>query len=579
MSEYYIIDGEDDKSYKLYHKQHGEKSIPKSGLSKETMKIISGLPKLASGGKIKDPTEDIPEVPSELLSSQISSTDREEIRDYREPRGYSPERIAKIDELLSNKEYYPEGSRQRKELLIDRKAHSSSPKNEIIDAVSGFVSGETAKNKHIDKLLSNPSEYGLSPETEQKLKEQRYGSAAKIKEAAPSADVPRDVSLSDHAQAVPGIPSQPATPTLSGLYEDALKHTEAGIQAGYDAEIAKANAAQEIFNKGQQRLDNAISIYQKQRADLDTRSNMLMTQMVEGKVDPNKYWDNKSWGARIGAAFAVALSGFGAGILGQSGNTALEIINKEVERDIEAQKSQMEKTKNLLAINFERTKNLDQAVAQTRSDLLSSIEYKLKIAAAQSGSLDAKKNAEILRGELGLQRAKIHEARAKDEASKTLYGSSGQEGLNLGALPPETVQKIVKLPGGQYQVAYDADSAKKAREVLIGAKELQDISADYKKLMKEGTTWAGTKRRAEEEALGSRIILAIKNIGGLGVLSKDDKEIVTGMTPDPSSLMTDKQRVKLEKLNSFIQSKTNAALGSLLPNYKPVVNFEPGIIK
>lgn len=55
------------------------------------------------------------------------------------------------------------------------------------------------------------------------------------------------------------------------------------------------------------------------------------------KIDPNRMWTNKSVGDKILASIAIALGGIGAGLTGGK-NTALELLQREIDRDIEAQK-------------------------------------------------------------------------------------------------------------------------------------------------------------------------------------------------------------------------------------------------
>ncbi|HZU82875.1 MAG TPA: hypothetical protein VE987_08170 [Polyangiaceae bacterium] len=76
---------------------------------------------------------------------------------------------------------------------------------------------------------------------------------------------------------------------------------------------------------------------------------------IEGKlasleaqgVDPNHYWQSLSTGQRIGAAIAIGLGAFGAHALGPRGspgeNGALGIINDAIGRDIDAQKTNLQK--------------------------------------------------------------------------------------------------------------------------------------------------------------------------------------------------------------------------------------------
>jgi hypothetical protein len=57
------------------------------------------------------------------------------------------------------------------------------------------------------------------------------------------------------------------------------------------------------------------------------------------KLEFKDYWEQKGTGSRIVAAMAVGLGQLGAGMQGMSGNTALDIINKQIQLDFDKQKA------------------------------------------------------------------------------------------------------------------------------------------------------------------------------------------------------------------------------------------------
>lgn len=77
----------------------------------------------------------------------------------------------------------------------------------------------------------------------------------------------------------------------------------------------------------------------------------IAAQMGQG-VDPNRYWQNMSTPQKIGAGIAMALGAFGAHPLGPRGssstNYAQSIIDNAISADIDAQKTNMQKSLTLL---------------------------------------------------------------------------------------------------------------------------------------------------------------------------------------------------------------------------------------
>ena len=100
------------------------------------------------------------------------------------------------------------------------------------------------------------------------------------------------------------------------------------------------------------------SSYQRQAASLRDRQEKAESEFEEGiaeleqdlkdfKIDPNRAYKN-TWQA-VASAIAVALGAYAQGLSGgKLPNTALEIVNTAIKRDIEAQKAELGKKKGLL---------------------------------------------------------------------------------------------------------------------------------------------------------------------------------------------------------------------------------------
>lgn len=86
-------------------------------------------------------------------------------------------------------------------------------------------------------------------------------------------------------------------------------------------------------------------ITQQQQAktqEFHERAINILHDLSNDKIDFNRAWSNKSVPNKILAGIGIALSGIGSGMTKQP-NLALEMINKEIERDIEAQKASIGK--------------------------------------------------------------------------------------------------------------------------------------------------------------------------------------------------------------------------------------------
>ena len=78
--------------------------------------------------------------------------------------------------------------------------------------------------------------------------------------------------------------------------------------------------------------DSQAQYLQRKQADVDTALNDVRST----KIDPNKYWNDKSTGEKIMSAIALVLGGIGGGMTGRGGNAALDVMNNAISRDVEA---------------------------------------------------------------------------------------------------------------------------------------------------------------------------------------------------------------------------------------------------
>lgn len=76
-------------------------------------------------------------------------------------------------------------------------------------------------------------------------------------------------------------------------------------------------------------------------------------ELQETKVDPEHFWHEKSTGQRILMAIGMGLAGFGAAAT-HSPNTVAEMVSRQIDNDIEAQKIEIEKKKG----GIERSRSL-----------------------------------------------------------------------------------------------------------------------------------------------------------------------------------------------------------------------------
>jgi hypothetical protein len=147
-------------------------------------------------------------------------------------------------------------------------------------------------------------------------------------------------------------------------------------QIGQNFEQAKAmRDSQALEQEYMAHSQRVLEGYQQQ-------NDRLMNDVASGKVDPDKYWDDHS---KMGAAFAVLLSGIGSGIQHSTQNLAMDAIQKGIDRSMEAQKAELGKKENLLSNNLKVQGNLQQAQEATMLQMRAMAQGKLAKIAMETG--------------------------------------------------------------------------------------------------------------------------------------------------------------------------------------------------
>lgn len=563
MKDYYLLDSDDERVYRIYHKNRGEKSIPKAGLSKETMGMIDGLPKLSTGAS-QESLEDIlreqeekkrdksqsEKLVGDLSYTPVTPSDREAIEQYKDKQPYA-ERAGQIDRLLKDESYYPQGSPQRKKLEEERSTYASAP----IDW----------RQNRLDVLLSNPKAYNISPEKEAELREQRYGVSF-----SPETFVDREPT------------KEPATTGAETTKATTATGTQQQTQP-----VSELDKEQKIFSDKINRFEsyqlehmNSIRKLDQEIRDRENQQAQLEKDYLDNKINPSRIWGDPtsagSWMARAGAAFAVALSGFGGGLLGMQGNSAIDAINKQIDFDIEAQKANMEKSKNLLSMHMQRTGNMRDAVRSLRADLLGLYGAQLQLMQAKTSNKETYLRQEQLKGEIKLQQQKINQQEHIAKADRlAAMGQLTEEAF--ADLPPEAQKLYVSAPttvevGGiptQKNMRFKAgseQSAEKAKESIAAYNELEGISKQYESLLKNGYALPLDSARYESERLKSQTILALKNL--IGAVSASDMKNVDALLPDVTAFRSGVRGASMEGFNKYIRNAMESKMKAYLINYK-----------
>lgn len=242
-----------------------------------------------------------------------------------------------------------------------------------------------------------------------------------------------------------GIPSVPSAP----LSQPKSLPVPGGDEMGSNyLEQEKANTAIGAAQQNQYKQDvQASSIAkikaqdleetrQQQYAEAQQREKELAKAIAEGKVDTNRWWNNKSTGDKIAAGIGMLFSGIGSGLTGKP-NMALEVMNDAINRDIDAQKHDISNKTNLWKMNREAMGSDSAANLATQNQIYTGVQHQIMQHAAQAGgqiaaqtAIKLNSNIELLKNQNNAKWAAINPKSSQAAAQ----GSEGEYANHLNAL-------------------------------------------------------------------------------------------------------------------------------------------------
>jgi hypothetical protein len=269
------------------------------------------------------------------------------------------------------------------------------------------------------------------------------------------------------------------------------------MTAETEAAKAKGEAATkqaDILQRAAAWREEASQRTQKILADRTQEYQRIVDDIKASKIDPMRAWSSRGAGEKASATIGLILSGIGSGLTGQP-NLAMEVIQKQIDRDIDAQKTELGKKENLLSAHFRQTGDIMQAEQLARADKAAMIQGQLESAAAQSGSAvamaEAKKFGAMLQLQIIPQVQQYAMFRAQMDMMRQIFSGGPSGRYEEGSQPSmpkgfgfehiaeaQNIDRARELPpiqtGGKPVLARDAPSAEKARDRIAGLSAFED---------------------------------------------------------------------------------------------------------
>lgn len=192
------------------------------------------------------------------------------------------------------------------------------------------------------------------------------------------------------------IGDQFGTQKAADMSQKGLQMQVQGLQGEANAAGALGTQQAEQIHQHQLRQQVIDNHYNNELAAIDADRVHFQKDVQDHHIDPNQYMANKDTLGRVATGIGLILGGLGAGLAGGP-NQALEMLNKQIDRDIDAQKSELGRKENLLSANLKQYGNMRDAMAMTRiqqQDLLTS-ELQQSAAKSQDPLVHARAQAAV----------------------------------------------------------------------------------------------------------------------------------------------------------------------------------------
>ena len=248
----------------------------------------------------------------------------------------------------------------------------------------------------------------------------------------------------------PGQPEQPMMARANSgpmpqASNDGFDKTEGMINQGYHNQLAGINKAadvagqrgdleQQALEQDMQHKQAAAQSYQDAFKELNNERLAHVHDVQNGHIDPEQYWKGtynpatkqmEGGHSKLLAAIGMIIGGFDpAG----TGNGGVQMLQYQMNRNLDAQKMNLQSKQNLLTANLHQFGNLRDAMDMTRVMQTDMVANHLKQAATKTASPAAKAAALNAAGQLQLQVAPLMQQFAMRRAFMKLANGADQTG-------------------------------------------------------------------------------------------------------------------------------------------------------
>lgn len=263
--------------------------------------------------------------------------------------------------------------------------------------------------------------------------------------------------------------------SFMGNMQQAYNLQKQGIEEGAKAIGDLGQARSDVLAKQTtQEAENLANMQASQHRAMSEHE-ALLHDVQKGYVNPNRFMENQSTPQKVSTAIGLLLGGIGGAITHQE-NPALKFLNDQINRDVQAQATNLQGKNNLLAHNIQMLNSVQDGYRLTQSQITSMYAHQIDQAAAKAMTPQAKAAADEAKGKLLGQSAMF--LGQIGQPGQGGQGNSMDNYLNMMRMVnPERAKEIESryVPGmGVASVPISED----ARKSLIGKQQLAEAAKD-----------------------------------------------------------------------------------------------------
>jgi hypothetical protein len=290
----------------------------------------------------------------------------------------------------------------------------------------------------------------------------------------------------------------------------AYQQGQQAISEQQNIDAAKAKADADVQSKDLLDRQDLNQKLQDNLSNFSSQQKQFMQDYANGHIDPNHYLENMGAGQKIATAIGMLLGGASSHVTGT--NPAADFLNKQIERDISAQREGLEQKKTLLGANQALFRDNLTAENQTRINMNDIYDHQIQLAASKLGTPQAKANADAAHSKFAMENAQLLQQNAM---RATVMGHLQQGGSGVNAIDLANAGIIPQQEAIKEQASLDAQ-----KTAIAKTQEL------YNSLNKEQTTGniLNPESSRRVTALNAELVNAVMNASASKRLTRESVE-------------------------------------------------------